>query len=297
MSEEIREEEEIIEEEAVVEEEEEAPEEEAPADDTDPYLAKALAVGYNPNYAGDNAKSPEEFIKSAEHHNGMMRERLDKALQKLDNQGAILNNYENTNKFLLMQLESNIEAAKGRVKEAEEDDDLDAYKVHQQNVNALEGQKAVMQPSATTSNKAELDQHFQQWVANSEWYGKDGFSDVSAEMDRFATDTWKGSPPQNIQEAQTMLEKLDVVARQTFPDKFYGKTSRRSKASAPVARGGSKSTAAPKTTGLPVSDLNAGDQAVLVMMEKSWTRQKVSDDERKEKRNVFLRTAKLMYGQ
>jgi hypothetical protein len=176
--------------------------------DEEQVLSEAMKQGFNPEYDGENKKSPKEYLEVAFNHNKVLKERNDKlseTVEKLTGQMSLLVEFQNEQKQ--KAVEKAITELKAERREAISDGDHDKVeKIDEQ----IDEQKV-----AKVRNDPILDA----WIGRNAWY-KDN-EDLGIEADIIAQQLKAtGRFSASDQDYERLLNRVESKVRQSFPDKF-----------------------------------------------------------------------------
>lgn len=174
----------------------------------DDVLTEAMKQGYNPDYEGENKKSPKEFLEVAYNHNKVLKERNDKLSTQVDDLSDKINRLVQFQSEMKQKaVDAAIKALKAERKEAIKDGD-------HEKVEELDEQ-ITKQAVATPQNNIILDS----WLKRNVWYGTD--DDLAIEADIIAKqlqDT--GRFRANESDYEKLLSQVEARVKKQFPDKF-----------------------------------------------------------------------------
>ena len=174
----------------------------------DDILSEAMKQGYNPEFNGENKKTPKEFLEVAFNHNKMLKERND----SLSNQVDQLN--DKLNQVVQFQSEMKQKAVDKAIRELKSErteaiKDGDHEKVEELDVEISK------QEVAKPANNIILDQ----WLGRNPWYQAD--EDLAVEADIIAKqlqDT--GRFQADDASYEKLLKQVESRVKKQFPDKF-----------------------------------------------------------------------------
>lgn len=171
-------------------------------------LTEALKQGYNPDYEGDNKKTPKEFLEVAYNHNKMLKERNDKLSNQVDDLSQKLNRVVQFQTEMKQKaVDAAIRELKAERKEAIKDGD-------HEKVEELDEQI-----TKQTVAKQETNIILDTWLKRNSWYGSD--DDLAIEADIIAKqlqDT--GRFKANDSDYEKLLSQVENRVKKLFPDKF-----------------------------------------------------------------------------
>ncbi len=174
----------------------------------DELLSEAMKQGYNPEFNGENKKSPKEFLEVAYNHNKMLKERNDKLSTTVDQLNDKLNRVvQFQSEMKDKAVETAIRELKSERTEAIKDGDIDKVEKLDQEIS----QQEVAKPA----NNIILDQ----WIGRNPWYQAD--EDLAIEADMIAKqlqDT--GRFKANDTDYEKLLKQVETRVKKQFPDKF-----------------------------------------------------------------------------
>lgn len=179
-------------------------------------LTEAMKQGYNPEYEGDNKKSPKEFLEVAFNHNKVLKERNENLSNQNEELADQLNEMKTSmDRLIQFQQEQKEKAVQKAIKELnaqklEAINDGDAELV-QQIDEQIEQEKNVAKPESNPILDA--------WIKNNPWYIKD--DDLGLEADIIARqlqDTGRFAP--TPKDYQRLLDTVERKVKQQFPDRF-----------------------------------------------------------------------------
>jgi len=171
-------------------------------------LSEAMKQGFNPDYDGDNKKSPKEFLDVAYNHNKMLKERNDKLSYQVDDLSKKLN------RVVEFQSEMKQKAVDAAVKQLQAEKKEAISEGDHTKVNEIDEQLAKQTVAINQSNII-LDT----WINRNSWYTSD--DDLAIEADIIAKqlqDT--GRFKANDTDYEKLLSQVESRVKKLFPDKF-----------------------------------------------------------------------------
>lgn len=179
-------------------------------------LNEAMKQGYNPEYEGDNKKSPREFLEVAFSHNKVLKERnenLSQTNEDLSNQVLQLN--EQMKRLIAFQEQQKQKAVENAVKklqaerrEAINDGDIELV---ERIDNEIEQEKNVAKPESNPILDA--------WIGKNSWYIRDDELGLEADIiARQLQDTGRFSA--TPQDYQKLLDTIERKIKTQFPERF-----------------------------------------------------------------------------
>jgi len=171
-------------------------------------LAEAMKQGYNPDYEGDNKKTPKEFLEVAYNHNKMLKERNDKLSSQVDELSKKLTRVvEFQTEMKQKAIDAAIRQLKAERKEAISEGDHNKVEEIDQQIT--------QQTVANNKTNIILDT----WMKRNSWYTSD--DDLAIEADIIAKqlqDT--GRFQANDTDYEKLLSQVENRVKKLFPDKF-----------------------------------------------------------------------------
>jgi uncharacterized protein (DUF1499 family) len=169
-------------------------------------LEEAVKQGFNPEYEGENKKTPKEFLEVAFNHNKVLKERNDKLSQQVQ---SLTTQIKHLVQFQEEQKQKAVEKAvrelQAQRQEAIKDGDVEK-------VEKIDHEIAETQVAKSQNNPI-LDE----WVAKNSWYQDD--EELALEADIIAKqlqDTGRFGP----QDFNRLLTTVENRIKKAFPDKF-----------------------------------------------------------------------------
>lgn len=173
--------------------------------------AEALKQGYNPNYEGENKKSPKEFLEVAFNHNQVLKERNEKLSSEVEQTRAevtkLRGDMEKVLSFAEEQKKKAVEKAVKELKEQRKEAiaDSDHEKVEQIDEQIKEAEKAPPEP----------DPKFKEWVSTNQWYEDDPI--MGAEADYYAKMFVESG---RFKSQEQVFEAVTNKIKSLYPEKF-----------------------------------------------------------------------------
>lgn len=172
-------------------------------------LNEAIKQGFNPDYEGENKKSPKEYLEVSFNHNKMLRERNDKLSQEIEALNSKMNRLV---EFQTEQKQKAVNAAVASLKEQRKEaiTDGDVEKVEKID-QAIEAEQNVAIPQSNPILEA--------WMARNPWYESD--RELAIESDIIAkqlhdTGRFQG----NDRDYKELLQLVEKKVKAQFPEKF-----------------------------------------------------------------------------
>jgi len=176
--------------------------------------AEAMKQGFNPNYDGENKKTPKEFLEVAINHNHVLKERNEKLSTDYDEmksefeslKGQLSKQQENTQKLIKFQeeqkkkaVEKAVKALKAERKEAITEGDHERVEQIDQEIDE--------QKAETTSDNG-VDPDFEDWRKANAWYDSDPIIRAEAnEYARIYATSGEFKTPEDVRNAVTVKMK------------------------------------------------------------------------------------------
>lgn len=176
----------------------------------DEILNEAMKQGYNPEYEGENKKSPKEYLEVSFNHNKVLRERnekLSKTVEQLNDKLDRVVQFQNEQKQ--KAVDAAIRKLKAERNEAITEGDL-------QKVETLDKEIEVQQQDIAKPDSSPI---LDEWLQNNPWYNQD--EDLAIEADLIAQQLQAtGRFKTNEADYKKLLSQVEVRIRRAFPDKF-----------------------------------------------------------------------------
>lgn len=136
-------------------------------DNQDPFLDEALKMGYNPDYQGNNKKSPEQFVKD-----GSFFRKIDSQNKKIDELlGVVKGLSEHNEKVAKASYEQGMTDALSRRREAIEAGDTDAFDKAEYDLRQLNSTQVTESKVSPVDSIPEVTQDMLDFVeANKSWF-------------------------------------------------------------------------------------------------------------------------------
>lgn len=178
---------------------------------------EALKQGFNPNFDGDNKKTPKEFLEVAFNHNHVLKERNEKLSTEVDDIKAELKKQHSlTQKLVEFQEEQKQKAVSKAIRELEV----------QKKDAILEGD-----PDKVELIDKEIDEHKEEvakssgnpildaWIDNNQWYLNDEEMGIEADLiAKQLKDT--GRFPATDAGYEKLVTAMEKKVKKAFPEKF-----------------------------------------------------------------------------
>ena len=178
-------------------------------------LQEAVKQGFNPEFEGENKKTPKEFLEISNNHRKILLERNEKLSRDIDN---LQSKMERLIQFQEEQKQKAVDKAvrqlKEQRKEAISDGDVERVEVIDKEIHE---QQQVAKPE----NNPILDE----WLSRNPWYLKDNShydEELAIEADIIAKqlgETGRFDTTQ-AQEYKRLLNQVESRLKKSFPDKF-----------------------------------------------------------------------------
>jgi len=174
----------------------------------DDLLSEAMKQGYNPDFDGENKKTPKQFLEVAYSHNKMLKERNEALSGQVDQLNDKLNSViQFQSEMKQKAVEKAIRELKSERTEAIKDGDIDKVETLDQEISKQE----VVKPE----NNIILDQ----WISRNPWYQAD--EDLGIEADIIAQQLQgTGRFQANDSDYERLLKQVEIRVKKQFPDKF-----------------------------------------------------------------------------
>lgn len=182
----------------------------------DQLLNEAMKQGYNPDYDGDNKKSPREFLEVAFSHNKVLKDRnekLSEANEDLSSQVTQLT--EQMKRLVQFQEEQKQRAVDNAIKQLKVERKEAISKGDTELVESIDNEIEEQKNVAKSNSNPILDA----WIGKNPWYVRD--DELGLEADIIAKqlqDTGRFSA--NPQDYQKLLDTVERRVKKQFPDKF-----------------------------------------------------------------------------
>jgi hypothetical protein len=174
----------------------------------DELLTEAMKQGYNPEFNGENKKTPKEFLEVAYNHNKMLKERNDALSTQVDQLNDKLNRVvQYQSEMKQKAVDAAIRSLKSERTEAIKDGDHEKVEQLDQEISKQE--------VAKPKNNIILDQ----WLSRNPWYEAD--EDLAVEADIIAQQLQgTGRFQANEADYEKLLKQVESRVKKQFPDKF-----------------------------------------------------------------------------
>lgn len=177
----------------------------------DQILAEARKQGYNPDYEGENKKSPKEYLEISFNNNKMLKERNDKLSEKIEHlEGKI----ERLVSFQTEQKNKAVQAAVEQLKlerrEAISDGDHEKVEQIDQKIQAEQ------QTNVANSEHSSI---LNTWLSQNPWYQSDETLAIEADVvaqQLFGTGRFNSNP----KDYEKLLGLVEQKIKATYPAKF-----------------------------------------------------------------------------
>lgn len=174
-------------------------------------LSEAMKQGFNPEYDGENKKTPKEYLEVSFSHNKMLKERNDKLSEQVN---SLNSKMERLVQFQAEQKQKAVDTAVSKLQEERRDAIIDG---DHEKVDQIDQKIQVEQQTnvADDGNKAILDA----WLSRNPWY--EGDETLGIEADIIAKQLNEtGRFQQNIKDYERLLSLVEQKVKSAFPDKF-----------------------------------------------------------------------------
>ncbi len=175
----------------------------------DELLVEAKKRGFNPEYEGDNKKSPKEYLEVQLNHNKVLMERNEALTEQVERLSAQI---KQVVEFTKEQKQKAVDAAIAKLTAQKEEAiaDSDPERVKQLDV-MIENEKKVA--------KNQNDPILEAWIANNPWYLND--EKLAIKADRIAFELKNtGRFSATDKDYEKLLKLVEEEVKSTFPDKF-----------------------------------------------------------------------------
>ena len=171
-------------------------------------LNEAMKQGYNPDFDGENKKTPKEFLEISFNHNKMLKERNEKLSAQVDDLNSKLNSViEFQQEQKQKAVDKAVRELKAERKEAISEGDHEKVEQIDEEIN--------QQTVAKNESNIILDK----WLVRNPWYTAD--EDLAIEADIIAKqlqDT--GRFRANQSDYEKLLKQVEARVKAQYPDKF-----------------------------------------------------------------------------
>lgn len=193
---------------------------------TDPVMSLAVDMGYNPDFDGENKKTPEEFIK---HGAKIQRNQSEKIKDLIDSQEGMRNDFvqmqETFNKSLTAQQEQSKREYEGRIADLEtrreqavDEADVDEFKKVDKELQNINKKMSDIKPSDNITKEQKV---FNDWWSDKQSWLTPG-SDAEREMNKaiasFRIDN--GLRADQLLDVNKELDAAEKHLKKVYPDKF-----------------------------------------------------------------------------
>lgn len=266
----------------------------------------AESMGYNPNYQGENRKTPEEFVEEAYKKPKVMAERYSRLHEENRQNQEMIEYQDKVNRLLMMQLDDKIDLEREKMARAKDDYDFDAFERSQEKINALEKERAEINIPNQARSNINPEQYINDYAVQSPWYAKKGFEDVTSGAERYIQEVWtpefKKNPPKSQQDLDIFLDDLERFVRRTYPQKFYNQPKKVQFPNAPVASGKtSNATNNATVSNFSLNRLSTEHRKIYDHMVNRYETQfksgQITKEQLEEKKNRWYKTVQQTYGQ
>lgn len=174
----------------------------------DELLSEAMKQGYNPEFNGENKKSPKQFLEVAYNHNKMLKERNDALSGQVDQLNDKLNQVVQFQTEMKQKaVDKAVRELKSERTEAIKDGDIDKVEKLDEEISKQE----VVKPQ----NNIILDQ----WLGRNKWYEDD--EDLAVEADIIAQQLQgTGRFQADDTSYEKLLKQVEIRVKKQFPEKF-----------------------------------------------------------------------------
>ena len=174
-------------------------------------LSEAMKQGYNPDYDGDNKKSPKEYLEVSFNHNKMLKERNEKLSEKIE---QLNDQIERLVSFQTEQKNKAVQAAieQLKVERREAITDGDHEKVEQID----EKIQAEQQSTVANSQHSSI---LNAWLVQNPWYKSD--ENLAIEADIIAQQLFQtGRFSSSNKDYEKLLSIVESKVKSQFSDHF-----------------------------------------------------------------------------
>ena len=171
---------------------------------------EALKQGFNPNYEGENKKTPKEFLEVAYSHNHVLKERNEKLSTQLDEiQAEMEKQRQITQKVVAFGEEQKKKAVEKAIKELNKEKKLAITEGDIERVEEID-KEIESHKEEPTSNP-----EFDTWVSKNPWYNTD--IELGLEADVFAR---QYAETGRFKSNSELYQAVESKIKRTYPEKF-----------------------------------------------------------------------------